>query len=106
MAYLIGIDIGTSGTKTVLFDEAGTTIASALREYPMSQPANGWAEQDPELWWNAVCETLKQVTAGIDASEIKGIGLSGQMHGSVLLDKEGKVLRPQFSGVTAYRRRM
>ena len=94
MAYLIGIDIGTSGTKTVLFDEAGTTIASALREYPMSQPANGWAEQDPELWWNAVCETLKQVTAGIDTSEIKGIGLSGQMHGSVLLDKNGNVLRP------------
>lgn len=95
MSYLIGIDIGTSGTKTVLFDEMGNTVASSLMEYPMYQPRSGWAEQDPEDWWNAVCVTLRQVLteSGIDPSGVKGIGLSGQMHGAVLLDKDNKVIR-------------
>ena len=95
MAFLLGIDIGTSGTKTVLFDEAGNTIASALGEYPLYQPNIGWAEQDPEDWWRAVCSTIKEVISksGIDAADIKGIGLSGQMHGAVLLDKNCNVLR-------------
>ena len=91
--YLIGIDIGTSGTKTVLFDEAGKTIASRTAEYPMFQPRNGWAEQNPEDWWNAVRETLRAVTAKVDRREIAGVGLSGQMHGLVMLDAEGKVIR-------------
>ncbi|HEX9061874.1 MAG TPA: xylulokinase, partial [Clostridia bacterium] len=95
MSFLLGIDIGTSGTKTVLFDESGNTIASALAEYPLYQPAIGWAEQDPEDWWAATCSTIKQVISkgNIDASLIKGVGLSGQMHGAVLLDKNHKVLR-------------
>ncbi len=95
MSFLLGIDIGTSGTKTVLFDESGNTIASALAEYPLYQPAIGWAEQDPEDWWAATCTTIKQVISkgNIDASLIKGVGLSGQMHGAVLLDKDYKVLR-------------
>ncbi len=95
MAYLLGIDIGTSGTKTVLFDEMGNTVASALGEYPLYQPNIGWAEQDPEDWWNAVCLTVREVLSksGINAAEVKGIGLSGQMHGAVLLDREYKVLR-------------
>ncbi len=95
MAYLIGVDIGTSGTKTVLFDELGNTIASAMLEYPLYQPQISWAEQDPEDWWDATCGTIIQVItqSGIQASEIKGIGLSGQMHGAVLLDKDNKVLR-------------
>ncbi|MDR0287689.1 MAG: xylulokinase [Clostridiales bacterium] len=93
--YLLGCDIGTSGTKTVLFDEAGNSLAAAVSEYPMYQPQNGWAEQDPEDWWKAVCETIKAVIAksGIGPENIKGIGLSGQMHGAVLLDRENKVLR-------------
>lgn len=91
--YLIGIDIGTSGTKTVLFDGAGKTIASCTAEYPMFQPQNGWAEQNPEDWWNAVWETLRAVTAKVDRREIVGVGLSGQMHGLVMLDAEGKVIR-------------
>jgi len=96
MAYLLGIDIGTSGTKTVLFDTHGNSIASALEEYPLYQPHTGWAEQNPEDWWNATVHTIQSVLAksGIKANEIKGIGLSGQMHGLVLLDKENKVLRP------------
>src|SRR5665647_3950626 len=85
MKYLIGIDIGTSGTKTVLFDEMGKVICDALIEYPMYQPHNGWAEQLPSDWWQAVAETLKQVMgkSGINPAQISGIGLSGQMHGLV-----------------------
>ncbi|MHC1695908.1 MAG: xylulokinase [Eubacteriales bacterium] len=95
MSYLLGVDIGTSGTKSVLFDEDGGIIASALAEYPLYQPKNGWAEQEPEDWWNAVCVTVKQCVdkSGIDPRGIKGIGLSGQMHGLVMLDKDGKVIR-------------
>jgi len=91
----LGIDIGTSGTKTVLFDEMGNTIASSVGEYPLYQPNIGWAEQDPEDWWKATCNTIKEVIykSGVDASEIKGVGLSGQMHGAVLLDKDYNVLR-------------
>lgn len=95
MAFLLGIDIGTSGTKTVLFDEKGSTIASALEEYPLYQPNIGWAEQDPEDWWQATVEGIRKVLSksGIKADDISGIGLSGQMHGLVLLDAEDKVLR-------------
>ncbi len=95
MNYLLGIDLGTSGTKTVLFDEHGRSIADSTVEYPLNQPKNGWAEQDPADWWRAVCETTKNVLnqSRIDPSEIKGIGISGQMHGLVMLDKDGKVIR-------------
>lgn len=96
MEYLIGIDLGTSGTKTVLFDTEGNIVASALVEYPMYQPHNGWAEQDPADWRRAAFETLKTVTSEVDASKIRGIGISGQMHGLVMLDAEGNVLRPSI----------
>lgn len=96
MAYLIGVDLGTSGTKTALFDERGRRIASRTVEYPLSQPKNGWAEQEPEHWWKAASETIRAVIAesGVDAGAIKGVGLSGQMHGLVMLDAAGQVLRP------------
>ncbi len=95
MKYLLGIDLGTSGTKTVLFNEKGVALASSTVEYPLYQPQNGYAEQDPSDWWNATCETSKAVVkeAGIDPKEISGIGISGQMHGLVMLDKDGNVLR-------------
>jgi len=95
MSFLLGIDIGTSGTKTVLFDEKGNTIASATEEYPLYQPNVGWAEQDPEDWWNATCVTIKAVISksGVNPQDIKGVGLSGQMHGAVLLDSENRILR-------------
>ncbi|MDR1779026.1 MAG: xylulokinase [Clostridiales Family XIII bacterium] len=95
-ACLIGIDIGTSGTKSALFAADGTPVASHTAEYPMAQPANGWAEQDPQHWWNAVCEGLRAVLAQAGAREIAGIGLSGQMHGLVMLDAGGNVLRPSI----------
>ena len=90
MKYLIGIDIGTSGTKTVKFDVDGNVIKSKTVEYPISQPQNGWAEQNPELWVKAVFETLEYV--GLD--NVVGIGLSGQMHGLVMLDENNEVIRP------------
>ena len=95
MAYLIGIDIGTSGTKTAIYAEDGRKIASHTDEYPMYQPQNGWAEQDPQDWWNAVLSGLSAVMAKseLKPDDIGGIGLSGQMHGLVMLDKDGKVLR-------------
>lgn len=95
MSYLIGIDVGTSGTKTVLFHETGKPEASATIEYPMYQPKNGWAEQDPHDWWNAVCGTVSQVIerSGVRAEDIKGVGISGQMHGLVMLDQAGEVIR-------------
>jgi xylulokinase len=95
MKYLLGIDIGTSGTKTVLFDLSFNIIASATGEYPMYQPKNGWAEQDPSDWWNATVSTINSVLqkSGANPSEIGGIGFSGQMHGLVMLDKDNQVLR-------------
>lgn len=96
MEYLIGIDIGTSGTKTVIFDRYGETIASHTVEYELLQPQIGWAEQRPEDWWKAACITIKKSIekSGISPKDIKGVGLSGQMHGMVLLDKDNNVIRP------------
>ncbi|MCL1820352.1 MAG: xylulokinase [Oscillospiraceae bacterium] len=98
MAYLLGIDLGTSGTKTVLYDETGKPLASHTVEYPLYQPRNGWAEQHPLDWWNAVCETTAAVISKsvIDPTEIAGVGISGQMHGLVMLDGGGNVLRPSI----------
>lgn len=95
MAYILGVDIGTSGTKTVLFSEDGVPVASATYEYPLYTPQNGYAEQEPLDWWNAVVNSIKQVIGenGVPAAEIKGIGLSGQMHGLVMLDGDNKVIR-------------
>lgn len=96
MNYLIGIDVGTSATKTVLFDETGVVMASASQEYPLYQPKNGWAQQRPEDWREAVLATVRMVVDKVGAAkeDIKGIGLSGQMHGLVMLDEAGEVIRP------------
>ena len=93
---LLGIDIGTSGTKTLLVDDNGAVLASAGYEYPLSTPRPGWAEQDPADWWDATRATVRSVLnqSGISADSIRGVGLSGQMHGSVFLDAQNRVLRP------------
>lgn len=98
MNYLLGIDVGTSAAKTVLFDEEGRAVASASREYPLYQPKNGWAEQRPEDWREAVLASISQVVreSGVSSEEVKGIGLSGQMHGLVMLDEAGEVIRPSI----------
>ncbi len=92
MAYFIGIDIGTSGTKTALFDEKGRVVTARTVTYPMAQPQNGWAEQAPEDWWQAVRTSLAEVAEEVE--RVDGIGLSGQMHGLVMLDGDGAVIRP------------
>jgi len=98
MTYVLGIDIGTSGTKTILFDEKGIDISSAFKDYPLYQPETGWAEQNPEDWWEAVVTTISCVMqkSGVNPEDIKGIGLSGQMHGLVMIGKDSKVLRPSI----------
>jgi len=96
MAYLAGIDVGTSGARTLIIDESGALVGSGTIEYPMSTPHPLWAEQDPEDWWQAVCGATQIALdqGGISADKITGIGLTGQMHGMVMLDKGGRVLRP------------
>ena len=95
MRYLLGVDLGTSGTKTVLFDENGTVIASKTIEYPLLQPKNGWAEQDPKFWYDATINSIKAVLeqSKIDSKDVAALSIAGQMHGLVMLDKDGKVLR-------------
>lgn len=96
MAVALGVDIGTTGTRTLAIDESGQILASASAEYPCSHPHSGWSEQNPDDWWNATCETIKAVLhrGKIKPEDVTGVGLSGQMHGSVFLDSHGKVIRP------------
>ena len=91
MKYVLGVDLGTSGTKTVLFNEEGTAVASSLMEYPLYQPENGWAEQEPEDWWQAARDTIKAVMqkSGVSPTDVACLGISGQMHGLVMTDEEG-----------------
>lgn len=95
MKYLIGIDCGTSATKTILMDENGMILTQASKSYPLYEPDNGWAEQNPQDWANAALETLAAVVkeAGVPKEDIAGIGISGQMHGLVMLDEDGQVIR-------------
>lgn len=96
MAHYLGIDIGTSSTKTLLIDEAGKVLAEASAEYPVLTPRPGWTEQDPESWWQATVATVHQVMkqSSLKPTDIRAIGLSGQMHGSVFLDAKQQVIRP------------
>lgn len=96
MGVYLGVDIGTSGTKTLAMREDGKILASANAEYPLANPKPGWSEQNPEDWWQATIKTIRQVLkqAKLKPADVKGIGLSGQMHGSVFLDKNGAVIRP------------
>jgi xylulokinase len=85
---VIGLDIGTTSAKGIALDAEGRVVAGATEEYPLSTPQPGWSEQDPELWWTAAQRVLAQLPAG------QPLGLSGQMHGLVVLDEHGEVLRP------------
>ncbi len=94
MKYLIGIDLGTSATKTILMNQKGKVIREASCDYEMYKPQNGWAEQNPLDWKKAVLDTLAEVMkkSGILAEQVSGIGLSGQMHGLVMLDEKNRPL--------------
>src|SRR5205085_7473695 len=88
-AALVGLDVGTSGVKALAVSPDGDVLARAERDYPLSTPRPGWAEQDPEDWWRASEAALADLRV-----EPTAIGLSGQMHGLVTLDAERRVLRP------------
>jgi len=98
MAYYLGIDVGTSGTKTLLMDAEGKVLATAAAEYDFATPRAGWTEQDPALWWAATVKTVRAVIkkAKVAGRAVAGIGLSGQMHGLVITNGAGKPLRPSI----------
>lgn len=95
----LGIDVGTGGTRTVLVNAAGRVVASqAIEHAPFRSAFPGWAEQDPEDWWRAAQSSIRDVLAAASCApkDIAAIGLTGQMHGAVLLDVQGNVLRPSL----------
>jgi hypothetical protein len=96
MSVYLGIDVGTSGTKTLAVRSDGKILASATADYPLSNPRPGWSEQDPEDWWQATVKSVRAVLkqAKLKSADVSGIGLSGQMHGSVFLDGRQQVIRP------------
>jgi xylulokinase len=96
MSYLLGLDIGTSGAKALLCDDRGRVLATATAEYPLHTPFPLWSEQDPADWWRGARQALREVAvvAGVDATKIAGLGMTGQMHGAVFLDAQGAVIRP------------
>ena len=97
MSLLIGIDLGTTQIKSIVLEaESARVLAAAEREQTIQQPRPGWAEQDPAVWWNATVATVREAisASGADPARIAGIGLSGQMHGTVLLGEDGAALRP------------
>lgn len=96
MSYFLGIDLGTSAVKCILVDESGNVKADFSAEYPLLQPHPGWAEQRPEDWWEGTVKAIQGLMekAAVQPDEVRGIGLSGQMHGSVFLDSDLNVIRP------------
>jgi xylulokinase len=93
---VLGLDVSTTATKAVLIDRDGAVVGIAAAEYDFETPQPLWAEQDPGLWWTAAQQTIAELLAmpGISADDIAAIGASGQMHGMVLLDEDGEVVRP------------
>jgi len=95
MDYVLGIDVGTGGTRAVLVDSAGTIASSATCEHvPFASPKTGWAEQDPHDWWKAAGAAIREALSKVPGAKIAGVGLAGQMHGAVLLDENNEVIRP------------
>ena len=96
MRYVIGIDTSTTATKAVVIDQLGAVVAEGAERYGFDVPRSGWSEQDPALWWTATTRAVRSALAAgsIDPRSVVGVGLTGQMHGLVLLDAEHRVLRP------------
>ena len=96
MAYLLGIDVSTTGVKALVMDEKGEVKGTATTEQPLSTPKPLWSEQDPAYWWSGMIKSVKDVLkqTGLQGSDIAAVGLTGQMHGLTMLDAKGDVLRP------------
>ena len=90
----VGVDLGTSAVKLLLMDGEGKIRKIVSREYPIFYPNPGWSQQNPEDWFAQTMEGIKELTADVDKSEVKGISFGGQMHGLVILDKDDNVIRP------------
>lgn len=90
----IGVDLGTSAVKLLLMDGSGKIEKIVSREYPLDFPHPGWSEQQPQDWWSAVVDGIKELTDACDKTQVAGISFGGQMHGLVILDKEDQVIRP------------
>ncbi len=93
MSSYLGIDLGTSSIKGLAIDDSGKVLATFLKGTPMVSPQSDWVEQSPEFWWSSVLEIINLLATKIDISQVKGIGLSGQMHGLVTYDSHYSVLR-------------
>ena len=94
MNLYIGMDLGTSASKLLLMDSTGKICNAVVKEYPLEFPQPGWSQQNPEDWKKALLEGIPELIRGYDASQIKGIGVGGQMHGLVVLDDQDHVIRP------------
>ncbi len=96
MAYFLGIDTSTTSSKALLMDDMGKVVAVASAPHTLQTPHPLWPEQDPQGWWQAVSTSIKSAleSAKIHGDQVSAIGLTGQMHGLVLMDEDGKVLRP------------
>ena len=96
MTHFLGIDSSTTATKALLVRDDGHVVGVASYEYDYETPRPMWTEQDPGIWWQATKNSIRQVLAAsqVDPADIQGVGLTGQMHGLVLLDAAGGVLRP------------
>ena len=96
MTYLLGLDVSTTGAKALLINEQGKVVASHTTEYPLSTPKPLWSEQDPADWWQGACQSIQVALseAGLSGEAVSAVGLTGQMHGLVMLDKADQVLRP------------
>jgi xylulokinase len=96
MSHLIGLDVGTSSTKAVLLDHTGRVVCTTASAYEFQTPKPLWSESDPAVWWDAAQRALRELFAvsGVKPGAVAGLGLTGQMHGLVLLDAAGAVLRP------------
>ena len=95
-ALLLGIDVGTSGTRATLVDQLGVPVATAVERYGIDEPSPGWAEQNPQGWWEAVGRCVREVVAGIGggSSQIASVGVTGQMQSLVLVRADGSPARP------------
>ena len=92
--FYIGVDLGTSSVKLLLMNEAGDIKNIVTREYPLYYPKPGWSEQNPEDWYAALVDGIKELIKDYDKAQIDGISFSGQMHGMVILDEKDQVIRP------------
>jgi xylulokinase len=95
-SLFLGIDISTTGSKALLVNEKGAVVGSAANEHPISTPKPLWSEQDPRDWWDASAKSIREAMAqaGVTGEAVKAVGLTGQMHGLVMMDEKGTVLRP------------